>query len=166
MTKGEKIVKTAFAEVGTKESPKNSNLQKYGEWFGYNGVAWCAIFVSWVYAMAGYPLIKMGYLKGFAGVRPALAKYLKGGHVITDREKVRLGALVFFDWNGDGKFDHVEIFNGWVNGATKKSFYSIGGNTSKSNLSNGGAVESNKRKDGPNVIFVHPPELMKDYETA
>ena len=56
---GQKIVDLAFKEVGVVEYPKNSNKTKYGEWFGYNGVAWCAIFVSWVYSQAGFPLKKI-----------------------------------------------------------------------------------------------------------
>jgi len=157
MTKGEKIVNIAFAEVGYKESPKNSNLTKYGEWFGWNGVAWCAIFVSWCYAQAGYPIKKMGWPKGFCGVRDALARYMKKGLVTAEP---KLGAMAFFDWNGDGKYDHIEIFNGWKN---KKIglFYSLGGNTSKSNLSNGGEVQSvTRNKFKANVLFVNPPELI------
>ena len=50
------IVETAIAEVGYTENPPNSNRTKYGEWFGFDGVPWCGMFVSWVYAKAGYPL--------------------------------------------------------------------------------------------------------------
>ncbi|MBO4457779.1 MAG: peptidoglycan-binding protein [Butyrivibrio sp.] len=47
----EKFVNIALAEYGYKE--QGENLTKYGEWFGYNGVAWCAIFVSWCAYQAG-----------------------------------------------------------------------------------------------------------------
>lgn len=39
------IVEIAKAELGTAET--GTNMTKYGEWYGRNGVAWCAIFVSW-----------------------------------------------------------------------------------------------------------------------
>ena len=42
-------------EVGVAESPIGSNQQKYGRWFGMNGVSWCAIFVSWCASHAGVP---------------------------------------------------------------------------------------------------------------
>jgi hypothetical protein len=45
---GDAIALVAQGEVGTKETPVGSNIQKYGAWFGWNGVAWCSIFVSWV----------------------------------------------------------------------------------------------------------------------
>lgn len=47
-----RILSVASAEVGTKADA--SNRQKYGEWFGWNGVAWCAQFVSWCANQAGF----------------------------------------------------------------------------------------------------------------
>lgn len=46
MTIEEQIVRTAASELGNYETPKGSNCQKYGAEFGFNCVAWCAIFVS------------------------------------------------------------------------------------------------------------------------
>lgn len=50
------IVELAINQIGHKEDPADSNKTMYGEWFGMNGVPWCAIFVSWVYAHANKPL--------------------------------------------------------------------------------------------------------------
>lgn len=46
------VVATALAQVGTKESPKDSNKVKYNVWFyGKNESAfWCCTFVCWVFA--------------------------------------------------------------------------------------------------------------------
>jgi len=46
------VVATALAEVGVKESPRNSNKVKYNVWFyGKNQSAyWCCTFVCWVFA--------------------------------------------------------------------------------------------------------------------
>jgi len=62
------------------------------------------------------------------------------------------GDIVFFDWNGDGRFDHTGIFVKDIDG---KSFETIEGNTSLTNQSNGGQVMRRKRKY-VNVLFVHP----------
>lgn len=153
--KGQKIIEIAFKEVGQKESPANSNQTKYGKWFGMNGVAWCGIFCSWVYDQAGVSLGNIGYKKGFAGCQTAVAHFKKNGEVTNTPQ---VGDLVFFDWNADGKPDHVGLFNGWK---TKgKEFFTIEGNTSLTNQSNGGQVMSRTRsvKD---VIFVHPKILDK-----
>lgn len=155
---GQKVVDIAFKEVGTKESPANSNLTKYSKWFGLDGVPWCGMFCSWVYDQAGIKLGNIGFPKGFAGCQTAVAHYKKTKEV-TKTPKV--GDLVFFDWNGDGRYDHVGIFNGWKykdpSGAGTK-FYSIEGNTSATNQSNGGEVQSRVRNN-VNVLFVHPKVL-------
>lgn len=155
MTKGEKVIAIAFAEVGQKENPANTNKTKFGKWFGMDGVAWCGIFCSWVYAHAGVQLPIIGYSKGFAGCQTAVA-YFKKTKEITAEPKV--GDLVFFDWNADGRYDHVGIFNGWKKGLKGKEFYSIEGNTSMTNQSNGGSVMSRERKN-VNVLFIHPKVL-------
>ncbi len=49
-------LKIAAGELGSTEQPANSNRTKYGAWYGWNGVAWCMIFVQWCFATAGLPL--------------------------------------------------------------------------------------------------------------
>jgi len=143
------IIKIAEKEIGQSESPKNSNKSKYGKWFGFDGVAWCGMFVSWVYFQAGKPLPNIGFKKGFAGCQTAVA-YFKSKGWITDKPVA--GDIVFFDWNGDGRYDHTGIFVSWaING----SFNTIEGNTSLTNQSNGGQVMQRVRKN-VNVLFVHP----------
>lgn len=41
------------ASLHVHESPWGSNLQKYGQWYGFNGVPWCAIFVTYCFDHAG-----------------------------------------------------------------------------------------------------------------
>lgn len=154
MTNGQKIIDTAHKEIGTKESPDNSNMTKYGEWFGFNGVFWCAIFVSWVFDKAGFPLGNIGFLKGMAGCPVAVKHFRETNEVTTSPQP---GDICFFDWNGDGRHDHTGIFVGWVD---KDHFESIEGNTGLVNQSNGGEVMLRKRQN-KNVIFVHPKVLDK-----
>ncbi len=155
-TKGQLIADFAFKEVGTVESPANSNNTKYGAWFGFNGVAWCAMFVSYCYAKSGFPLPKIGYKNGYAGCQTAV-KHFKETEEIVTWENVRVGDIIFFDWNGDKRYDHTGIFNGWSDKETRV-MYTIEGNTSKTNQSNGGQVMSRKRPIN-NCIFVHPKVL-------
>ena len=54
------VVATALAEVGIKESPKNSNRVKYNTWFYGKEVKgdaypWCMTFVQWCFAHAKEP---------------------------------------------------------------------------------------------------------------
>lgn len=154
---GQLIADFAYKEVGTKEVPANSNKQKYGEWFGFNGVAWCAMFVSYCYAMKGFPLPKaLGYKNGMAGCQTAVKHFRDNGQIIMPNE-AKPGDIVFFDWNGDKRYDHVGIFNGWKD-KEKGIMYTIEGNTSLTNQSNGGEVMSRKRSI-TNCVFVHPTVL-------
>ena len=143
------IVATAEKEIGVVETRKNSNKTKYGKWLGFDGVAWCGMFVSWVYATAGKPLPNIGFKKGFAGCQTAVAYFKKNGCITT---KPVPGDLVFFDWNGDGRYDHTGIF---VKKLDKNTFESIEGNTSLTNQSNGGQVMKRVRNYAT-ALFVHP----------
>lgn len=145
-----KIIDVALKEVGTTESPKNSNKTKYGLWFGLDGVAWCGIFVSWVYHHAGNPLGNIGFKKGFAGCQYAVAYFKKKGLMTVFPEH---GDIVFFDFNGDGRYDHTGLFDKWLDEA-KTKFMTIEGNTAIGNDSNGGEVMIRERKN-KNVLFVH-----------
>lgn len=147
--KAAKIIATAEKELGNTETPANSNKTKYGKWFGFDGVAWCGIFVSWVYFHAGYPLGNIGFLKGFAGCQTAVAHFKKTNKITKDPQP---GDIVFFDWNNDGRFDHTGIF---VKRIDATHFQSIEGNTSIFNQSNGGQVMRRTRSFN-NVIFVKP----------
>lgn len=145
------IVKIALGEVGNMEEPANSNETKYGKWFGFDGVAWCGIFVSWCYAMAGKQLPNIGFTKGFAGCQTAV-KYFKTNNLITNNPVS--GDIVFFDWNGDGRYDHTGIYNEKI---SSEMFSTIEGNTSYKNQSNGGEVMC-RHRSVKRAIFVHPKE--------
>ena len=140
------VVKVARQEVGYSES--KGNLTKYGEWFGLNGVPWCGIFVSWCYAMGGVPLPSIGFKRGFAGCQTAV-DYFKAHNMIVKTPTV--GDIVFFDWQGDGRYDHTGIY---LKNNDNDTFTTIEGNTSVINQSNGGCVMFRNRHY-KNCIFVH-----------
>jgi len=146
-----KIVEIARNEVGYTETPPGSNRTKYGKWFGLDGMPWCGIFVSWVYSRAGYPLGNIGFRNGFAGCQTAVA-YFRKKNMITDTPAA--GDIVFFDWNGDGRYDHCGIFLS----ESDNKFMSIEGNTSAANNSNGGLVMI-RRRSYRYAIFVHCKEI-------
>ena len=123
--KGQKIIQIAEKEIGYTELPVNKTI--YGKWFGLDGVAWCGIFVSWVFAKAGYPLGNIGYFKGYAGCDTAVAHFKKTGQITTDPQP---GDIVFFDWQGDGRYDHTGIFVRFIDGENMET---IEGNTSDFN---------------------------------
>lgn len=155
MTDRQRIIQACKEEVGYTENPPNSNLTKYGEWYGWNGVAWCAIFVSWIYSKAGikWP-VRIETEKGFAWVPVMYIRAKKNDWITIDPKE---GDIVLFDWDGNASADHVGIFVEWI--VKGKTFRSYEGNTSPTNQSNGGAVMLRERKFSQVQAFVN---VIKD----
>lgn len=154
MTTRQTIIDIATKEIGYKESPPKSNLNKFGKWYGMDGLAWCAMFVSWVYDQAGVPLGHIDDNNGFRYCPSALIYWRRN-------DKITLypapGDIVLFDWNVDKKSDHTGIFVKWIE--TGKTFETIEGNTSSSNQSDGGEVERRTRKVSQVSAFINPLEI-------
>lgn len=147
------IIDIALKEIGYTESPANSNRTKYGAWFGFDGVPWCAMFVSWCYAEAGHSLGNIGFEKGYCGCQTALDHFTKSGEIIPYETAVP-GDIFLVDWNRDGRFDHTGMLVEKVNGV---DFITVEGNTSATNQSNGGEVQKRVRHlDKANFVFIHP----------
>lgn len=149
------IVRIAVKEIGTKENPPNSNKVKYNTWIYGKEVQgsaypWCGAFVSWVYDQAGMTIKGGGLSKGFVGCPYAVSKVSKWGKIVTIPQE---GDVVFFDWEGDGKFDHTGIFHEDI--SKTGTFWSVEGNTSEGDDSNGGEVMLRKRKY-KNCLFIRP----------
>lgn len=133
-TNVENVLKIARSYIGYKESPPGSNRTKFGEWYGMNGVPWCAQFLSYIFNEAGCPLPPIQSPKGVAYC-PFVTNYYKNLGKFNKTPKV--GSLVLFDWGKDGVADHIGIVEKVINSNTVQT---IEGNTSASNNSNGGQV--------------------------
>lgn len=151
----------AISQLGNKESPAESNNQKYGSWYGMNGVPWCAIFVTWCFELgaADVFLDSPSFVKG--------SRYSYCPYVVNDARNGRYGLkttddpipgdVVVYDWQGDGTYDHIGIFEKWTSGTSQ--FNAIEGNTSLNNNSNGGEVMRRSRsRTGQGTCFVHVAE--------
>lgn len=157
------IIFVANKEIGTKESPANSNLQKYGAWYGLNGVAWCAEWVSWVFNEAGHPLPHIDTDKGFHYV-PTIVNWATHNNKLTTDPQP--GDIVCYDWQKGTPnetaeqrlSDHTGIFLRWVD-RNAGTFEAIEGNTSVGNDSAGGIVMLRQRKTAFVTAFINPLNL-------
>jgi hypothetical protein len=135
--------------IGTQESPAGSNRQKFGVWFGVDGVAWCNIFVSYCFSVgAGYTLAA-GYAGKADGVYPKGCAYvptteawLRASGMWLGRATPLPGDLAIYNWNG-GDPDHIGIVERYLGDGT---FQAIEGNTSARDNSNGGEVQRTIRR--------------------
>lgn len=138
-----KVLQVARTQIGTVESPANSNRTKYGLAYGMDGVAWCAQFTWWIFREAG-----LSSLVPKTAYTPTLANWFKqrGQWGIHPRQ----GALVLFDFPNDGvnRISHVGIVEA-VN--PDGSIVTIEGNTASGTSGSqrdGGGVWRRTRKTG------------------
>jgi hypothetical protein len=113
------IVSVALAQLG------NAGGQKFWSWYGFEGrVSWCACFASWCADQSG--LIKSGAVPKFSLCDDGIAWFKEKGKWQTAGSTPASGSMIFFDWDGDGKSDHVGIVEKCEGGRV----YTVEGNSS------------------------------------
>lgn len=137
----EQILTLARQELGYRESPANSNQTKYGKWYGLDGKAWCMMFVMWIFHQAEASAL-LPVRTASCGAFMDAAKADGNWHGNTDLQP---GDIVIFDFPGNSSHaEHVGIVEEPADEAAY--VFTIEGNTSNDNQSNGGMVMRRKRK--------------------
>ena len=124
------IVAVALSQVG------NVGGQPYWSWYGFSSrVEWCACFVSWCSDQCGY--IESGVMPKHSYC-PTGVEWFRSRGQWQDRNSIPApGAIIYFDWGGDGIADHVGIvescdgstvytIEGNANNACKQLSYAVG----------------------------------------
>jgi hypothetical protein len=153
------VLGAALSQVGVTESPAGSNLTPYGKAYGWNGVAWCGIFVWWAFAHAGIDLRKGGVLN------PQFTPWFfeeakKAGWVVEPDASIRAGDVLFFDFEppfNTAGIQHVGLATETPSGGYVKT---VEGNTSSGSVGsqdNGGGVFRRTRSLDWVVAVVRPP---------
>ena len=110
------LVELAKRQVG------NVGGQPYWSWYGFNSrVEWCACFVSWCYGQMGLSEPRFAACQS-QGI-PWFQSHGQWG--ARDYDNLAPGDAIFFDWNLDGRADHVGI----VIGTDGSRVYTIEGNS-------------------------------------
>lgn len=135
MNVGEEILAVAAREIGYHENA--GKRTKYGAWYGMDGVAWCMIFVQWVYHQAGIPL---PYKTASCG---ALLRWYKANQPECVTADPVPGCIVIFDFPCGAATDHTGLY---VSRERADTITTIDGNTSGLNQANGGWVQQKTRK--------------------
>lgn len=112
------IVEIALSQVG------NVGGEPYWSWYGFSShVEWCACFVSWCADQAGY--IDAGIIPKFSACTSGEAWFKSKGLWKDKTYEPKAGDIIFFDWQGDGKTDHVGI----VDRVENDIVYTVEGNS-------------------------------------
>lgn len=163
-----KVLKIALKQVGYMEKASNAfldsktlnagykNYTKYGRDYGWNGVAWCCIFVWWCMQKAyGFDYIKLVTKTASCEV---MRQYFisKGRYGKTPKK----GAVIFFEVTGKpGVANHTGIVK-----QVSSVVHTIEGNTSSATgvVDNGGCVaQKSYAKDYAKILGYGYP----DYDT-
>ena len=140
MATAENLLDLARAELGTVESPANSNRVKYntayyGREVSGSSYAWCAVFLWWLFREAGAS--ELYYGGGKTAYCPTLLSFHRGQWV-TD---YRPGDIIFFNFSGKSNAQHVGICESYDG----TYITTIDGNTGTGDEANGGAVMRRNR---------------------
>jgi hypothetical protein len=143
------VLDQARSQIGYHEAPNGSN--KFGQAYGMDKVAWCNEFVWWCFQQAGG-----GNLIPKSAYTPTTASWYQQRGLAG--KTPRVGALVFYDWPGDGvnRISHIGIVEA-VN--ADGTITTIEGNTTSGtggNQSDGGYVARRKRSTSAVVIYAYP----------
>ena len=110
------VVDIAKSQVG------NVGGEPYWRWFGFTSrIEWCACFVSWCYGQVGLsePRFSACQAQGI----PWFQSHGQWGG--PDYANIAPGDAIFFDWDLDGRADHVGI----VVGTDGSRVYTVEGNS-------------------------------------
>ena len=136
---GRRALNEAIKNLGTMENPPGSNKTPYGKWFGFDGVSWSNIFVSYCFSVGANYVICSGFKgggvnsKGCASVA-ATEAWLRASGMWKGVTTPMPGDIVIYNWDG-GLPDHIGIVEAYLGSGR---FTAIEGNTSVGNLANDG----------------------------
>jgi hypothetical protein len=140
-TPGQKALDQAIRHLGEHESPWGSNRTPFGAQYGMNGVAWCAIFESCMFHDSGYVYANGRWRFRYSYVPTIWDDAVHGRNNLRRVWTPRPGDIACFDLHGEDlahtAFVRVPPKGGY--------FTDLGGNTGPTNISNGGAVMSQRR---------------------
>ena len=112
------MVMVAASQIG------NEGGELYWRWYGFSAhVDWCAAFVSWCADQAG--LIDDGSMPKFAVCDDGIRWFIDKGRWFNRNISPEPGMIIFFDWDQDGRSDHVGIVEKCEDGL----IYTIEGNS-------------------------------------
>lgn len=112
------IALVAASQIG------NEGGELYWRWYGFSShVDWCAVFVSWCAEQSG--LLDDGSMPKFAVCDDGIRWFIEKGRWFNRNIEPNPGMIIFFDWNQDGRSDHVGIIQRCEDGLV----YTIEGNS-------------------------------------
>lgn len=159
-----KVIELARADLGYTENPPGSNMTKYGEAYGMNGVPWCVEAPWYWFNQAGE---RMAF---FGGGRTAscsvLLRWYKEQGLTVPVSKVQKGDIVLLNFHGGKDPEHCGLAELVLSADSPQNMcvWTIEGNTTpgyEGSQDNGGCVAS-KLRFGNQIVGVCRPQYKKE----
>lgn len=141
----ERFVDIARSQIGYEE--ESGNRTKYGAWYGMDGQAWCAMFMSWCGDQAG---VLGSSIPKFAYTPSGFQWFRDQGRAGDDP---RPGSLVFYKFPGMERICHVGVVEAVL---PDGRIQTIEGNTDADGSRTGGGVWRKRRSTSTVVGYGHP----------
>ena len=136
----DKVLSIASTELGYKENPPNSNMTKYGKWYGLNGNPWCMMFIMWLFNQAEILADLAGNMialpKRTASCSALMSAAKAKGQFVTNPKKFQSGDVLIYTFGHTGILESVKADG---------TLIAIEGNTGLGNDANGGEVMCRSR---------------------
>lgn len=158
-----KVIATARTDLGETENPAGSNRQKFGAWYGINGVPWCVQAQAYWFNKAGeFDAFMGGEKTASCGI---LLNWHKAHGNVVPNDQIQAGDLLILNFSGTKATQHI----GLALGPAKHGIVqTIEGNTSpgeEGSQDAGGCVALKNRRVGLVVATIRPkykPETPDD----
>lgn len=157
------VIDIARNELKYTENPPDSNQNKYGAEYAWNGVPWCVIFLWWCFKQAGQSAAFFGGAK--TASCGTLYRWYREQGLIVPFKQVQPGDIVLENFSGTSEPEHcglvekiVDIENGLIR--------TIEGNTSpglEGSQNNGGCVAL-KIRNKKNIVGILRPMYSEEKE--
>ena len=161
-----KVIEVARADLGYTESPANSNMTKYGEWYGMNGQPWCVMALAYWFDKAGE---RMAFFDGGKTAScSTLLMWYQNMEQTVPVEEVRVGDIVILNFHGTKDTEHCGLVTAAGEYEGQIVVWTIEGNTStaqKVNQDNGGIV-AEKIRYGYQIVAVCRPQYQPETVTV
>ena len=161
-----KVIETARAELGVKESPPGSNRVKYWDDYdkSFQGQPWCVAFLWWVFNTAGERMAFFG--GGQTASCSILLRWYREQEMTVDKQNVQAGDIVLMNFSGTVEPQHCGLVTRVErSGGSILYIKTIEGNTTSGDTSqdNGGMV-CEKVRYPRQVVGVCRPQYQPEQE--
>ena len=155
-----KVLELARADLGYTENPPGSNMTKYGEAYGMNGVPWCVEALWLWFSEAGERMAFFG--GGKTASCSMLLRWYKEQGLVVDKRDIQIGDILILNFSGTQDTQHCGLVVD--KGKLAGTWYTIEGNTTpgeEGSQDDGGCVAL-KMRSVKNVVAVCRPQYKPD----